>query len=316
MVCRFAGKTAVVTGASRGIGRAVSLALAREGARVALVARSEEDLEQVRSQIAREGAPNETAREARSAQGAGPATSIESAAPSQTTASQGPAAAGEPPAWVELADVADPGQVEAMARRVVERAGVPDLLINNAGVGHWSPFVDTDPERVARIMEVNFFGSLRCTRAFLPGMLERGSGSVVFVTSGLGEFPFPRSSIYCASKFALHGFARSLRAEVGPRGVHVMLMMPGGTDTAFFTDNDFPRQAVQRYLSSDLDPPEAVAERLLWGLANGKGRVTMSRRTDLALRLTYLFPGLTERLLRRFGDEMARSGAGGRATDD
>lgn len=279
---RFAGQTAVVTGASRGIGQATARALAREGARLALVARSEDDLGELASRIAREAASGDGDGE-----------------PERTGSAERP----EPPAWAEPADLTDPGQVEAMAARVVERLGVPDLLINNAGIGHWSSFLGTDPERVARIMEVNFFGSLRCTRAFLPGMLERGSGSVVFVTSGLGELPFPRSSIYCASKFALHGFARSLRAEVASRGVHVMLMMPGGTDTAFFADNDFPRPVVQRYLSRDLDPPEAVAERLLKGLASRRGRITMSRRTDLALRLTYLFPGLTERLLRRFGRE-------------
>lgn len=281
--------TAVVTGASSGIGRATALALAREGTRTVLVARSEERLRRLAEEIGQSAAGSSTGRRA-----------------------------DEVVALVVPADVTRDADVEEMARRVRTELGVPDILVNNAGIGHWSSFDEMSERQIREIMEVNFFGSLRCTRAFLPGMLERGSGTVAFVTSGLGEFAFPNSSIYCASKFALHGFARSLRGETEPRGVRVLLMIPGGTDTEFFDTNDFPPEIVETYMGQDMDTPEEVAERLVDGIAAGRRRVTMSWKSDLMLRLSYLFPGVRARLVSRMGERILggdrdRSGSAGRS---
>ena len=111
-------------------------------------------------------------------------------------------------------------------------------------------------ERIRAVFEVNFFGAVHCTKAFLPAMLERRQGTIVFVSSGFGELPFPYTAAYCASKHALNGFAGSLRAEVEPLGVRVLLVMPGRTRTAFFEANTYPAGVLSRYLLQRAVPPE------------------------------------------------------------
>ena len=199
MKASLAGRVAVVTGASSGIGRATAAALAGAGARIVLVSRSESRLRAAAEEVSRAG--------------------------------------GGRPALVLPCDVTDPEAVAALAERVRREAGTPDIVVNNAGIGHWAPIVDLSLERIRAVLEVNFFGAVHCTKAFLPAMLERRQGTVVFVSSGFGVLPFPYTGAYCASKHALNGFAGSLRAEVEPLGVGVLLVLPGSTQTAFFEAN-------------------------------------------------------------------------------
>jgi 3-dehydrosphinganine reductase len=255
---------AVVTGASSGIGRATAVALAAAGARVALVARSEARLRAAAADVARAAGPGRLA-------------------------------------LPFPCDVADPAAVGALADRVRQELGPADVLVSNAGIGHFAPVAELPAERFRAVMEVNFFGAVHCTRAFLPAMLARGRGAVAFVSSGFGELPFPYTAAYCASKHALNGFAGSLRAEVEPRGVDVLLVLPGRTQTAFFEANAYPAEVLSRYLLQRDVPPERVARRLVAALRRGRRRVVVGRLNDLGLRLAGALPELEAAFLARVG---------------
>jgi short-subunit dehydrogenase len=263
----LAGQVALVTGASSGIGLATAHALAAAGARVALVSRSRTRLEAA-------------------AQVIGPA-------------------GGAPPLLLPC-DVSDPAAVADMAARVRREMGPPHLVVNNAGIGHWAPVVDMALERIRQVIEVNLFGAIHCTKAFLPDLLARRRGTIVFVSSGLGVLPFPRSAAYSASKHALNGFAGSLRAEVEPLGVNVLLVMPGGTRTAFFEANAYPAEALSRYLFQRLVPPERVAERIVTAVIRGRRRLVVGRFNDLGLRLLAALPEVQAPFLSLVGRRLAR----------
>jgi len=190
--CR--GLTALVTGASSGIGRLLALRLAQEGARVALVARREAELEAVAAEIR--------------------------------------ARSGE--ALVLPCDVADSSQAMASAGRALEHFGAIDVLVNNAGYGGQRSFLDWDLEDMERIMRVNYFGALYFTKALLPRMVERGSGWLVFISSVTGRIASPEKTAYAATKFAMTGFAEGLSLELEGSGVHLLTVYPAAVRTPFF----------------------------------------------------------------------------------
>jgi short-subunit dehydrogenase len=190
----LSGRAALVTGASSGIGRALALRLAREGARVALVARNADALEALAGEIR--------------------------------------AAGGR--ALPLPCDVADRAAVFEAAARAERELGGVSLLVNNAGYGHHRPFLRWDVEDMERVMRVNYLGSLYWTKALLPGMMERGEGFVVFMASVAGHIASPDESAYAASKFALVALAEALSVEVEDRGVHVLTVCPGVIRTPFF----------------------------------------------------------------------------------
>jgi 3-oxoacyl-[acyl-carrier protein] reductase len=185
------GKTAVVTGAGRGIGRAIALAFAREGCAVAAVARSEGEIEETRRLV------SETGRRV-------------IAVP---------------------CDVADPASVTAMARTVLAEFGGVDILVNNAGYGKFKPFVELTDEEFTRTIDVNLTGAFRCIKAFLPGMMERKSGRIINVSSVSGLKAIDRQSAYCASKHGLNGLSKTLGLELRPHGIAVHALCPGGVTT-------------------------------------------------------------------------------------
>lgn len=268
MTRRLAGRVAVVTGASSGIGLATAKALARAGARLALVARSE----------ARLGA---AAREV--------------------------AAAGGGDAVLSLpCDVTDPEAVRTMAERVRREAGPPDIVVSNAGVGHWAPVAELPLERIRVVLEVNFLGAVHCAKAFLPDLLERRRGTLVFVSSGFGVLPFPYTAAYCASKHALNGFAGALRAEVEPMGVNVLLVLPGSTRTPFFDTNAYPADVLSRYLLQRSVPPERVAERIVRAVVRGRRRVVVGALNDLGLRMASALPEVRDAYLSFVGRRIQR----------
>lgn len=280
MTRSLAGRVAVVTGASSGIGLATARALARAGARLALVSRSEARLAATVLQIA------------------------------------GDAVGGLLPLTFRC-DVSDPAAVRAMAEGVLRDAGPPDIVVNNAGIGHWGPVVDMPLERIRAVLDVNFFGAVHCTQAFLPAMLARRRGTIVFVSSGFGELPFPYTAAYCASKHALNGFAGSLRAEVEPLGVRVLLVLPGSTRTAFFESNTYPGGVLSRYLLQRAGPPERVARRLVRGVIRGRRRVVVGRLTDVGLRVFRALPGIEAAYLSFVGRRLrGRSASSPPARED
>ena len=188
---RLSGKVAVVTGAGRGIGRQIALAFAAEGARVALTARSTDELESVAATIRATG---------------GEAVPI-------TT------------------DIRDRGQVEQLADTVGEVLGEADILVNNSGIaGPTSVLWETEPAAWEEALQVNLTGTFLCCRAFLPEMTSRRTGSILLIGSVTGKRPLYARSPYAASKLGLVGLVRTLAWEVGQFGIRVNLISPGAVE--------------------------------------------------------------------------------------
>ncbi len=184
----------LITGASSGIGRALAIELARQGARLVLNARRLDRLQAVADE-------------------------------SQTAGGQVALAVGD----VTRAD--DRAAALAAAER---RFGGLDVLVNNAGVSAWGRFEQAAPERLRQIMEVNFFALAEMTRAALPLLARGQNPLVVNIASILGHRGIPLQSEYCASKFAVRGFSEALRAELAKQHIDLLVVSPGSTESEFF----------------------------------------------------------------------------------
>jgi short-subunit dehydrogenase len=180
------GKTIIITGASSGIGAAAATRLAREGARVCLVARRQDQLELVRTAIEKDDGQ----------------------------------------AWVYPADLSDEKAVDACAQRILAEHARVDILINNAGRSIRRLVVESlDREHdFHRAMQINYFAAVRLTLRMLPRMLEQGSGHIINISSMSAQVPTPRYAAYVASKSALEGFSRTLAAEMVDKGIHITVI--------------------------------------------------------------------------------------------
>ncbi len=191
---KIAGMRAIVTGASGGIGRAIAIELARQDAKVVLLARREDALAKVADEIRNSGGTAETV----------------------------------------AGDVTDPAVRKAAIDRAVEKFGGFDALLNNAGIGATGRFDMAEPDRLRKIFEVNFFAAAELTRESLPYLRHGNRPIVVNISSVLGQRGGPEMSEYSASKFALRGLSQALRAELHPLGIEVLVVSPGTTETEFF----------------------------------------------------------------------------------
>jgi 3-hydroxybutyrate dehydrogenase len=186
-------KTALITGGGRGIGRAIALEFAREGARVALLARTARQVEQVAEEIR---------------------------------------ATYKVEAVATACDVSDGASVaSAFASVAGSFGGGADILVNNAGIAESAPLVKTSDELWQRILAVNLTGTFLCTRAALPAMLERGWGRIINVASVAGKTGAPYISAYTASKHGVLGLTRCAALEVATKGVTVNAICPGYVET-------------------------------------------------------------------------------------
>ena len=188
----LADRVVAVTGASRGIGAAIAVSAAQAGAHVAVGYRS-------------------------------------NVAGAESTVSAVRELGGEAHAF--QADISDSNQVNTMIDGIIDRFGRIDGLINNAGMMPQSSVVDMSEDEWRRVIDVDLTGAFLCSQAVLPGMLERGSGSIVIISSRLGQIGFAGVAHYAAAKAGLIGFAKTLAKEVGPQGVRVNVVAPGVTVT-------------------------------------------------------------------------------------
>lgn len=196
-------------------------------------------------------------------------------------------------------DVAEAAAVEAAVALAVEQFGGIDLLINNAGITHRSRFADTDLAVFQRIMQVNYFGALHCTRAALPGLLAR-RGQIVVLSSLSGFAPMLDRSAYNASKHALHGLFETLRLELTGSGVNVMLVCPGFTATdirkkALVGDGSVTAQPIP--FVGKVNAPQDTAEAIYRAAVRRKRLLIHSNVNWLARLLARLSPRLFERWL-------------------
>src|SRR5437879_10111264 len=130
-------------------------------------------------------------------------------------------------------DVRNPAQVDALVSSTVERFGRLDILVANAGVGAYGPFLELPREQLEEMIDVNVKGTLYSVRAALPHLLEHGEGDIVTLASEAGRRGFPHETVYCASKFAQVGFTRALDHELREHGVRCTNVCPGGVATDF-----------------------------------------------------------------------------------
>ncbi|MEX0800177.1 MAG: SDR family NAD(P)-dependent oxidoreductase [Dehalococcoidia bacterium] len=223
----LSGQVAVVTGASRGIGRAICVDFAKAGADVVVSARTSEATP---SKLP--GTIEDTAREVE--------------------------AAGRR-ALAVVADVTDPEQMEALAKRTLDEFGRVDILVNNAGISFPAQFKDTPLKRWDLVMNVNLRGPVMCTQAFLPAMLEQGSGHIINISSYLAEVMLPGMMSYSVSKIALEKLTQYLAAELQPKGIAVNALrieMNIATEGWQFRNPDIDY--------SDWEKPDAASEATLW----------------------------------------------------
>ncbi|SNR39132.1 3-ketoacyl-ACP reductase [Hymenobacter mucosus] len=193
----LAGKNALVTGAGKGIGRAIAVALAQEGANVALLARTESQLRDVAQEIEQLGGK----------------------------------------AVVVTADIADRTAVEAAVAQAATTLGSIDILINNAGIGTFAKLVDMDPAEWEKIIQVNLMGTYYATRAVLPQMIARETGDIINIASTAGQRGAATTSAYSASKFAIMGLTESLMQEVRKHNIRVTALTPSTVATELAINN-------------------------------------------------------------------------------
>jgi 3-oxoacyl-[acyl-carrier protein] reductase len=134
-------------------------------------------------------------------------------------------------------DVADPAQVDAAVAATVDRFGGLDILVANAGVGAYGPFLELSPAHLDEMIDVNLKGTIYAVRAALPHLLESSAADVVTLASEAGRRGFPGEAVYCASKFGQVGFTRALDGELRERGVRCTNVCPGGVATDFALDD-------------------------------------------------------------------------------
>jgi len=172
-------------------------------------------------------------------------------------------------------DVTRDDDVRRLVETTLERFGRVDVLVNNAGIGIRATVENTQFADAQRLMDVNFFGVLRCTQAVLPHMKKQGSGQIVNIGSILSLVATPRNSIYSASKFAVRALSDSLRIELRDSGIDVILVMPGYTDTPFF-DNQIRYGGPARIGPWKGVHPRTVARAIFRACARRKREVVLT----------------------------------------
>ena len=186
------------------------------------------------------------------------------------------------------------------AAELAKAVGAVDVLVANAALPASGRVEEFDPEQIDRALDVNLRAPIQLTRALLPGMLERGRGHLVFVSSLSGKTASPRSSIYSATKFGLRGFAAGLREDVEPRGIGVTVVFPGFVSEAgFFADSGvkLPRWVGTR-------TPEQVAAAVVEGIERGRAELDVAPLgLRIGTRVAALAPVTIGRLQRRLGSE-------------
>jgi NAD(P)-dependent dehydrogenase (short-subunit alcohol dehydrogenase family) len=266
----FSGRLVLVTGAASGIGRASALAFAEAGARVVAVDRDAE----------------------------GAARTAEAARLS-----------GAPDAWAETVDVSDAEAMEKLAARTADLYGVPDVVVNNAGIGLAGAFLDTTPEDWKQVLDVNLWGVIHGCRLFGKLMVERGQGGHIVNTASAAAFqPSRVLPAYSTSKAAVLMLSECLRAELAPHGIGVSAICPGLvntpiTRTARFAGADEEEQERRRARSARLYglrnyPPEKVARAILRAVRRDSAVVPVTPEARGARLLARLSPKVLRALAR------------------
>lgn len=191
-------KTAIITGAGRGIGRETAILLAKNGLNIVVCSRTQSELDSLTREIRKSSNSNHVVG--------------------------------------VKCDVSKSSEVNRLVHKTVDSFEGVDILVNNAGIACISKLVDTSEEQWNRTIDINLKGTFLCTKAVLPFMLRSGFGVIINVSSGAGKVGFPNISAYCASKFGIIGLTESLSWEVECANIRVMAICPGEVDTRMQED--------------------------------------------------------------------------------
>lgn len=259
------GKVAIITGASSGIGLAAAKEFAARGSFLALAARNGEKLKAVTDEL---------------------------------NARYGKREDGKEKFIAIVTDVTKEQDCKRLVEVCASHFGKIDILVNNAGISMRAMFKDLDLSVIKSLMDVNFWGTVFCTKYALPWLLK-GKGSVVGVISIAGFKGLPARTGYSASKFAIYGFLDTLRVEHLHDGLHVMIFAPGFTSSnirnaALVADGS--RQGETPRDESRMMSAEAVAKRLARGISRRKSQIVLTPIGKLTVILNKFFPRLVDRL--------------------
>lgn len=194
-------KTAIITGAGKGIGKAIAEALAKEGVQLGLLARTASDLEKVKAEL------------------------------TSTYDIQ---------VFTATADIGNSEEARQAVASLAASLGRVDILINNAGIGSFGKMVDMDPAEWENILRVNLMGTYYVTHELLPAMIKQQSGDIINIASTAGERGFATGSAYCASKFAVLGMTESLMQEVRKFNIRVTALTPSTVNTPLAVNAGLP----------------------------------------------------------------------------
>jgi len=248
------GSLVVVTGASYGIGAAAARVFGRNGARVALLARTAAALDAVAYDIR----------------------------------AQGGVAQAYP------VDLTDAPAVAAVAQHVIADLGIPDVLLSNAGSGRWLFVEETEPDEAVAMMTMPYFAAFYITRAFLPPMLARDRGHLAYVNSPASLVAWPGAAAYTAARWALRGFVEALRADLHGTRLRVTSIIPGLVATTYFEHNPGVLErapGLARRLLPTLTAEEA-ATAIVRGIARGDREIMMPGRLRLLYAVHAVAPRL------------------------
>lgn len=252
----FKDKVVIVTGASSGIGEAVAREFALKGSKVVLAARSEEKLSRITSEINRFNKN----------------------------------------VFYIITDVSREEDCRNLIETTVNKFGTIDILVNNAGISMRASFLDVDLRVLHRLMDVNFWGTVYCTKYALPYLIGQ-KGSLVGVSSVAGFHGLPGRTGYSASKFAIHGFLETIRIEHLKKGLHVMIIAPGFTTTnirrrALLANGE--EQGESPRDEHKLMPPEYVAKWVIKGIKRKKRNKLLTWEARLTALFQRIVPDLVD----------------------
>ncbi len=266
----FENKVVLITGAASGIGLAVARRFARAGAHLGLIDMDRQALDVRRDEFSQNAIPVAAA----------------------------------------ACDVSDADACRAAVKLVIDKLGGIDLLFANAGITQRSAFVDTNLDVYHRVMNVNFFGALYCTKAAIESVIAR-RGMIISNESIAGVAPVLGRTGYCASKHAMHGFFTSLRTELQPLGVHVMIVCPGFIQTNLQTRALGADGRVTHHPQSHIgkhDTPDHAAEAIFRGAEREKNMLVLTPVGKIGYWLSRLAPAFYEKqMARRLRSELEPS---------